>query len=104
MAAAAVLLWGNAAPAQSAERGAAAGPSPAAAKQAYALAEAWAQRGRTPEQTVSIEAEGLSAICVTLRLQGRNLTDETIRHHTSFLKDILPAPGRDIRIVLRAGF
>lgn len=41
---------------------------------------------------------------VSLRIQGRNLTDETIRHHTSFLKDILPAPGRDIRIVLRAGF
>lgn len=71
--AAAVMLWGNAARAQSGDGDAAGGPSLAVAKQAYALAEAWAQRGRTPDQTVSIEAEGVSAICVTLRLQGARL-------------------------------
>ena len=31
---------------------------------------------------------------VRLFLQGRNLTDEEQRHHTSFIKDLAPAPGR----------
>lgn len=39
---------------------------------------------------------------VSLLLQGRNLTDEEVRLHTSFLKDRLPQPGRDVRLLLRA--
>ncbi|MGH1559893.1 hypothetical protein ACRAWD_23820 [Caulobacter segnis] len=35
-----------------------------------------------------------------LFVDGRNLTNETIREHTSFLKDFAPAPGRSVR----AGF
>ena len=31
---------------------------------------------------------------VSLFLQGRNLTNSTIREHVSFLKDIAPQPGR----------
>lgn len=41
---------------------------------------------------------------VSLMIQGRNLIDDTIRHHTSFLKDLVPAPGRDFRLTLKAGF
>lgn len=32
-----------------------------------------------------------------LFIDGRNLTDEEIREHVSFLKDIAPSPGRSIR-------
>ncbi|WP_199232579.1 TonB-dependent receptor [Caulobacter sp. D5] len=32
-----------------------------------------------------------------LFLEGRNLTDEEVREHASFLKDIAPSPGRSIR-------
>ncbi len=35
-----------------------------------------------------------------LFVDGRNLTNETIREHTSFLKEFAPAPGRSVR----AGF
>ena len=41
---------------------------------------------------------------VSLILQARNITNEEIRYHTSFLKDLLPASGRDFRISLRVGF
>lgn len=41
---------------------------------------------------------------LTIRIQGRNLTNEDIRYHTSFLKDFLPAPGRSIRISVQGGF
>jgi iron complex outermembrane receptor protein len=37
-------------------------------------------------------------------LQGRNLTDEDARSHTSLLKEDAPMPGRDIRLVYRVGF
>ncbi len=39
---------------------------------------------------------------VVLMLEGRNLTDAEIRHSTSFLKDYLPAAGRNIRLGIRA--
>ncbi|MFT4254166.1 MAG: TonB-dependent receptor [Caulobacter sp.] len=32
-----------------------------------------------------------------LFVEGRNLTDEEVREHASFLKDIAPSPGRSIR-------
>jgi len=41
---------------------------------------------------------------LALLLEGRNLTDAEVRLATSFLKDRLPQPGRDIRVLLRAGF
>jgi iron complex outermembrane receptor protein len=37
-------------------------------------------------------------------LRGRNLTDEEVRDHTSFVKDIVPLPGRDYSVSLRLGF
>jgi iron complex outermembrane receptor protein len=40
----------------------------------------------------------------TLLVQGRNLTDEEARNHVSYLKDFVPLPGRDVRLVLRVAF
>ncbi|MGD9816776.1 MAG: TonB-dependent receptor [Hyphomonadaceae bacterium] len=40
----------------------------------------------------------------TIRLDGRNLTDELGRVHSSFLKDDLPLPGRNVRLTLTAAF
>ncbi|MFO1018422.1 MAG: TonB-dependent receptor [Hyphomonadaceae bacterium] len=40
----------------------------------------------------------------TLRLDGRNLTDELGRVHSSFLKDELPLPGRNVRLTLLTSF
>ncbi|UPT65117.1 MAG: TonB-dependent receptor [Hyphomonadaceae bacterium JAD_PAG50586_4] len=41
---------------------------------------------------------------LTLRLNGRNLTDEEGRVHASFLKDELPLPGRNIRFTVATSF
>jgi iron complex outermembrane receptor protein len=41
---------------------------------------------------------------VTLMLDGRNLTDEEVRVHSSFLKDELPRPGRSIRLAVSARY
>ncbi len=41
---------------------------------------------------------------ITMLLELRNLTNEEVRLATSFLKDVLPQPGRDVRVSLRAGF
>jgi len=35
---------------------------------------------------------------VTIFAEGRNLTDEEAREHVSFLKDIAPLPGRNLRV------
>jgi iron complex outermembrane receptor protein len=40
----------------------------------------------------------------TLRLDGRNLTDELGRVHNSFLKDDVPLPGRNVRLTLLTSF
>jgi iron complex outermembrane recepter protein len=40
----------------------------------------------------------------TLRLDGRNLTDELGRVHSSFLKDDLPLPGRNVRFTVTTSF
>ena len=37
-------------------------------------------------------------------IQGKNLTNEDIRHHTSFLKDMLPSAGRDVRFAVKYTF
>lgn len=41
---------------------------------------------------------------VALFLQGRNLTDDEQRKHTSFVKDLLPEPGRTIEAGVRVRF
>ncbi|WP_420431154.1 TonB-dependent receptor [Hyphobacterium sp.] len=41
---------------------------------------------------------------VRLILEARNLTDEEARLHTSFLKDVLPLPGRNFRAALSVAF
>ena len=43
----------------------------------------------------SIELEGGE---LTLFAQGRNLLDEDIRRHTSFIKDEAPQPGRSVNV------
>lgn len=53
----------------------------------YALVHATASYRFITRQTVHI-----------LALTGRNLTDATARKHTSFLKDLAPLPGRDLRL------
>jgi iron complex outermembrane receptor protein len=40
----------------------------------------------------------------SLFIDARNVTDEEIRYSTSVLKDKLPAPGRNIRVGIRATF
>lgn len=40
----------------------------------------------------------------SIRVDGRNLTDELGRVHTSFLKDELPLPGRAVRVTVAANF
>jgi len=41
---------------------------------------------------------------LTLRIDGRNLTDEEGRVAASFLKDELPLPGRDVRFTVSTSF
>ncbi|MEQ8433885.1 MAG: TonB-dependent receptor [Oceanicaulis sp.] len=41
---------------------------------------------------------------VSLILGVRNITDEEARVHSSFLKDQIPLPGRNIRVAIRAAF
>ncbi len=41
---------------------------------------------------------------LSLLLEGRNLTNSEARNHVSFLKDVLPLPGRDLRVSLRYAF
>jgi iron complex outermembrane receptor protein len=37
-------------------------------------------------------------------LRGSNLTDQEARNHTSFLKEMAPLPGREIRFMYRVYF
>jgi iron complex outermembrane receptor protein len=41
---------------------------------------------------------------VDLLLRGTNLTDAEGRNHVSFLKDLVPLPGRDVRLGVRVAF
>lgn len=41
---------------------------------------------------------------LTVRLAGTNLTDEEIRQHTSPLKDLVPLPGRSVKVTLDMAF
>ena len=44
------------------------------------------------------------AAAVTLFLQGKNLTDDEQRDHTSFIKDLAPRPGRTVEAGIRVKF
>jgi iron complex outermembrane receptor protein len=52
----------------------------------------------------SVEWRPLEDRDVSLIVGVRNITDEEARLHTSFLKDLVPLPGRNARIALVAGF
>lgn len=41
---------------------------------------------------------------LVITLDGRNLTDELVREHTSFVKDLQPRPGRSFRLAIRSAF
>ena len=41
---------------------------------------------------------------VTVFAEARNLTDQEAREHVSFLKDIAPLPGRNLRVGLAYRF
>jgi len=41
---------------------------------------------------------------LSIEVRGTNLTNKDARQHTSFLKDLLPLPGRNIKISMRAEF
>lgn len=41
---------------------------------------------------------------LSVLLEGRNLTNSLARSHVSFLKDVLPMPGRDVRVSVRYAF
>lgn len=45
-----------------------------------------------------------SRVIYDLLLRGTNLTDEEARNHVSFLKDLVPMPGRDVSLSLRVTF
>ncbi|MDQ8208961.1 TonB-dependent receptor [Coraliomargarita sp. SDUM461003] len=45
-----------------------------------------------------------SGIDLTLFAQANNLLDEEIRHHTSYIKDVAPLPGRNVTIGARMEF
>ena len=46
----------------------------------------------------------LGGSVVTAFVQGRNLTDDEQRQHTSFVKDLAPSPGRTIEAGVRLVF
>ena len=45
-----------------------------------------------------------NALAVTLYLRGRNLLDEAVREHTSFIKDAVASPGRSLFAGVRLEF
>ncbi|MCI4645544.1 MAG: TonB-dependent receptor, partial [Hyphomonadaceae bacterium] len=47
---------------------------------------------------------GLPENTASAFLEARNVTDEEVRHATSVLKDIVPAPGQNIRAGLKLTF
>jgi iron complex outermembrane recepter protein len=66
------------------------------------------QETSTPGHTL-VNAElayrwGIKAQSTTIYLQGRNLLNQTVRQHTSFLKDLAPMPGRTVFLGIRTQF
>ena len=54
--------------------------------------------------TVSYRIFGGSRTVTDLLLRGTNLTDSLGRNHVSYLKDVVPLPGRDVRAAVRLRF
>lgn len=78
-----------------------------------------AQRAETQDRTADLETstEGYTFLNASvgyrfftenavydLLLRGRNLTDEEGRNHVSFLKELVPLPGRDVSLAVRVTF
>lgn len=53
---------------------------------------------------VDLSDWGIGADGTEAFIQVRNVTDEEVRYATSVLKDLLPAPGRNVRVGVRAAF
>jgi len=53
---------------------------------------------------VAYTLPGSKQTAVTFFVQGRNLLDQQIRLHTSFVKDDVPQPGRTLIAGVRARF
>lgn len=53
---------------------------------------------------LAYEWQGAGIGSLTLFAQGRNLLDQTIRVHTSYVKDRVPQPGRTLIVGLRARY
>jgi len=53
--------------------------------------------------SVSYTFDVASTTC-DLYVRGTNLTDSVARDHTSFLKDVLPLPGRNVAVGMRIAF
>ena len=68
------------------------------------LAEFETSPGSYVNLTATLRLHPFADEGVALIVQGRNLTDDTIRYHTSFLQDLVPAPGRAFQVSLKAGF
>ena len=49
-------------------------------------------------------ASGRGPLTYELFPRGTNLTDEEARNHQSFLKDVIPLPGRSVTGGLRVTF
>ncbi|MCP2678172.1 TonB-dependent receptor [Maricaulaceae bacterium NA33B04] len=60
--------------------------------------------GRHTLLNASVEWQPVAERDVSLVFGVCNITDEEARSHTSFLKDLLPQPGRNVRFALVAGF
>ena len=52
---------------------------------------------------VAVE-RAVGAAMLRVFLQGRNLTDDEQRHHTSIIKEVAPAPGRTLEVGLTVAF
>ena len=56
-------------------------------------------RGEVDLSDFGIGADGTEAF-----IEARNVTDEEVRFTTSVLKDLIPAPGQNIRVGVRLAF
>ncbi len=67
------------------------------ARQAFAVASNWVERGRAPDRTLALPVADLAAVHVTLRLDGLTLGSAT----ATAADPLDPAPGTDLFELLR---
>lgn len=53
---------------------------------------------------VAYSFKGAQRQLITVYVQGRNLLNETVRLHTSYIKDLVPMPGRSMIVGVRGQF